>query len=184
MSSDKFRGPRPDGRGTVTGGVGAGVAAGDRSRDGLGHRHRSVRPAGVVRAPMVRSRWWFVRSGRRCHSPGLEFRRPGTAQSRSRWAYSYARTVFRAAGGFLAAWFYWITAGVSRAGMVVGWILYVEVFITSHNRVFSILIGFVGLWVPAAKRLGIKNMASVQVVTTALVVPLVLISTVGLFYVD
>ena len=101
--------------------------------------------------------------------------------------YSYARTVFGPLAGFLAAWFYWITAWVSRAGMVVGWILYVEVFInTSHNRVFSILIGFVGLWVPAAINIsGIKNMASVQVVTTALkLVPLVLISTVGLFYVD
>lgn len=101
--------------------------------------------------------------------------------------YSYARETFGALPGFLAAWFYWITAWVSRAGMVVGWIFYVEVFInTGHNRVFSILIGMVGLWVPALINMsGMKNMASVQVITTILkLVPLVIVSTVGFFYVD
>ena len=101
--------------------------------------------------------------------------------------FSYAYTTFGPLAGFLAAWFYWITAWVSRAGMVVGWIFYVEVFInTSHNKFVSILIGMVGLWVPAIINMGgMRSMASVQVVTTGLkLIPLVIISTVGMFAVD
>ena len=79
--------------------------------------------------------------------------------------YSYARSTFGALPGFLAAWFYWITAWVSRAGMVVGWIVYVEVFVnTDRNVIGSMVIGMVGLWLPAAINIsGLRNMASVQV---------------------
>ncbi|MEI2716896.1 MAG: amino acid permease [Candidatus Nanopelagicales bacterium] len=101
--------------------------------------------------------------------------------------YSYARSTFGALPGFLAAWFYWITAWVSRAGMVVGWIVYVEVFVnTDRNVIGSMVIGMVGLWLPAAINIsGLRNMASVQVLTTVLkLIPLVIISTVGLFFID
>lgn len=101
--------------------------------------------------------------------------------------YAYAREAFGPAAGFSAAWFYWITAWVSRSAMVVGWIIYVETFVnTGHNRIGSIIIGLVGLWLPALINMsGVKNMALVQVVTTILkVIPLVVISIVGLFFID
>lgn len=101
--------------------------------------------------------------------------------------YAYSRAAFGNAVGFFNAWSYWITAWAGNAAIVVAWIVYVEVFInTGHNKVVSIVIGFVGLWLPAAVNLsGVKNMASVQIVTTIIkFIPLVIISTVGLFFID
>ncbi|MCU0292645.1 MAG: amino acid permease [Thermoanaerobaculaceae bacterium] len=101
--------------------------------------------------------------------------------------YAYALAAFGPFAGFSAAWFYWITAWVSRAGMVVGWITYVQVFVNRDgDRGLSIAIGLLGLWVPALINLsGIRNIAAVQVVTTFLkFIPLVAISTIGLFFVD
>ena len=101
--------------------------------------------------------------------------------------YAYALAAFGPFSGFSAAWFYWITAWVSRAGMIVGWITYVQAFVNQGgNRWLSILIGLIGLWVPAWINLsGIKNMVFVQVTTTFLkFIPLVAISTVGLFFID
>ncbi|MDQ1248972.1 MAG: basic amino acid/polyamine antiporter, family [Actinomycetota bacterium] len=101
--------------------------------------------------------------------------------------YAYSRAAFGNVVGFFNAWSYWITAWAGNAAIVVAWIVYVEVFInTGHNKVFSIVIGFVGLWLPAAVNLsGVKNMASVQIVTTIIkFIPLVIISTVGLFFID
>ena len=65
--------------------------------------------------------------------------------------------------------------------------LYVEHFINKgHNRVFSVLLVLVGLWIPAAINLsGVKNMGSVQVITTIIkFVALAFMSTVGLFYIE
>lgn len=101
--------------------------------------------------------------------------------------YAYSRAAFGNAVGFFNAWSYWITAWAGNAAIVVAWVVYVEVFINAgHNAVFSILIGAVGLWIPAAINLsGVKNMASVQIVTTIIkFIPLVIISTVGLFFID
>lgn len=101
--------------------------------------------------------------------------------------YAYSRAAFGNVVGFFNAWSYWITAWAGNSAIVVAWIVYVEVFInTGHNKVISIVIGFVGLWVPAAVNLsGVKNMASVQIVTTIIkFIPLVIISTVGLFFID
>ena len=64
--------------------------------------------------------------------------------------------------------------------------LYVEVFInTGHNRFLSVLLVLVGLWIPAAINLsGVKNIGSVQVVTTVVkFAALVFMSTVGLFFI-
>lgn len=101
--------------------------------------------------------------------------------------YAYSRAAFGNVVGFFNAWSYWITAWAGNAAIVVAWVVYVEVFVnTAHDKAISILIGFVGLWVPAVINLsGVKNMASVQIVTTIIkFIPLVIISTVGLFYID
>jgi len=101
--------------------------------------------------------------------------------------YAYARVAFGNKVGFLNAWSYWITAWAGNAAIAVGWVLYVEQFINKgHNRAGSILLVLVGLWLPAMINLsGVKNMGSVQVVTTILkFAALAFMSTVGLFYIE
>jgi APA family basic amino acid/polyamine antiporter len=100
--------------------------------------------------------------------------------------YAYARVAFGNRWGFANAWSYWITAWAGNAAIAVGWVLYVEVFLnTGHLRLWSVLLVLVGLWVPAAINLsGVKNMGSVQVVTSVLkFAALAFMSTVGLFYI-
>ncbi|HEY5155933.1 MAG TPA: amino acid permease [Acidimicrobiales bacterium] len=101
--------------------------------------------------------------------------------------YAYARVAFGNGLGFANAWSYWITAWAGNAAIAVGWVLYVEVFVnTGHNKVASVLLVLVGLWIPAFINLsGVKNMGSVQVVTTVLkFAALAFMSIVGLFFID
>src|SRR6201994_2077134 len=73
--------------------------------------------------------------------------------------YAYARVAFGNRTGFLNAWSYWITAWAGNAAIAVGWVLYVEEFVnTGHNRLGSVLLVLVGLWIPAFVNLsGVKN---------------------------
>src|SRR5689334_4708953 len=73
--------------------------------------------------------------------------------------YAYARVAFGNPLGFANAWSYWITAWAGNAAIAVGWVLYVEEFVNEdHNRLGSVLLVLVGLWVPAAINLsGVKN---------------------------
>jgi basic amino acid/polyamine antiporter, APA family len=100
--------------------------------------------------------------------------------------YAYARVAFGNRLGFANAWSYWITAWAGNAAIAVGWVLYVEHFINKdHNKLISVLLVLIGLWIPAAINLsGVKNMGSVQVITTIVkFVALAFVSTVGLFYI-
>src|SRR3954452_7424972 len=100
--------------------------------------------------------------------------------------YAYARVAFGNRIGFANAWSYWITAWAGNAAIAVGWVLYVEVFVnTGHDKLWSILLVLVGLWVPAWINLsGVKNVGAVQVATTVLkFAALAFMSTVGLFYI-
>ena len=101
--------------------------------------------------------------------------------------YAYARVAFGNQLGFANAWSYWITAWAGNAAIAVGWVLYVEHFVNKdHNRLISVLLVLVGLWIPAAVNLsGVKNMGSVQVITTVIkFVALAFVSIVGLFYIS
>src|SRR5215831_14263506 len=101
--------------------------------------------------------------------------------------YAYARAAFGNRLGFANAWSYWITAWAGNAAIAVGWVLYVEHFInTGHNKLFSVLLVLVGLWLPAAVNLsGVKNIGAVQVVTTVVkFLVLAFMSTVGLFFIS
>src|SRR3954470_11267084 len=96
--------------------------------------------------------------------------------------YAYARTAYGNALGFANAWSYWITAWAGNAAIAVGWVLYVEEFVNKgHSKLGSVLLVLVGLWIPAVINLsGVKNMGSVQVVTTVLkFIALAFMSTVG-----
>jgi basic amino acid/polyamine antiporter, APA family len=100
--------------------------------------------------------------------------------------YAYSRAAFGNVVGFFNAWSYWITAWAGNAGIAVGWVLYVEVFINKgQNKLITILLVLVGLWIPAVINLsGVKNMGSVQMVTTILkFAALLFVSVVGLFYI-
>ncbi len=100
--------------------------------------------------------------------------------------YAYARVGFGNSVGFANAWSYWITAWAGNAAIAVGWVLYVEVFVNKgQNRLFSVLLVMVGLWVPALINLsGVQNMGSVQVVTTVVkFIAVAFMATVGLFFV-
>jgi basic amino acid/polyamine antiporter, APA family len=101
--------------------------------------------------------------------------------------YAYARAAFGNLAGFSNAWLYWITAWSGNAAIVVGWVLYVEEFVnTDQNKLFSIVLALIGLWLPAAINLvGVKAMGTVQLWTSVLkFIPLVFMSTVGLFYIQ
>jgi APA family basic amino acid/polyamine antiporter len=99
--------------------------------------------------------------------------------------YVYARDAFGEFAGFLTAWSYWITAWAGNAAIVVAWVGYVEVFWNKdHSVAGSVVIALVGLWLPAVVNLaGLRSIAAFQVVTTILkFVPLLLIATIGLFF--
>jgi APA family basic amino acid/polyamine antiporter len=101
--------------------------------------------------------------------------------------YAYSRVAYGNPLGFANAWSYWITAWAGNAAIAVGWVLYVEVFVNKgHNRLGSIVLVLIGLWLPAIVNLtGVKNMGAVQVVTTILkFIALAFMSTVGLFYIS
>ncbi|MDR2988006.1 MAG: amino acid permease [Nocardiopsaceae bacterium] len=100
--------------------------------------------------------------------------------------YAYSRAAFGNVVGFFNAWSYWITAWAGNAGIAVGWVLYVEVFINKgQNKLITILLVLVGLWLPAIINIsGVKNMGQVQMVTTVLkFAALLFVSIVGLFYI-
>jgi APA family basic amino acid/polyamine antiporter len=100
--------------------------------------------------------------------------------------YAFSRVAFGNRTGFANAWSYWITAWAGNAAIATGWVLYVEVFINKgHLRLWSVLLVLIGLWVPAFINLsGVKNMGSVQVITSVLkFAALAFMSTVGLFYI-
>ena len=100
--------------------------------------------------------------------------------------YAYARVAFGNRVGFFNAWSYWISSWAGNAAIAVGWVLYVQEFINKGgNKLFTVLLVLVGLWVPALINLsGVKNMGSVQVVTTVLkFAALAFMSTVGLFFI-
>ena len=100
--------------------------------------------------------------------------------------YAYARSAFGNTVGFANAWSYWITAWAGNAAIAVGWVFYVETFVNVDGATgWSIVIALVGLWVPAAiNLLGLRSMGAFQVVTTVLkFLPLLLMATVGLFFV-
>jgi len=101
--------------------------------------------------------------------------------------YAYARVAFGNGLGFANAWSYWITAWAGNAAIAVGWVLYVEHFINKgQNKLVTVLLVLVGLWLPAVVNLsGVKNMGSVQVITTVIkFVAVAFIAIVGLFYIS
>src|SRR6516225_9776251 len=101
--------------------------------------------------------------------------------------YAYARVAFGNGLGFANAWSYWITAWAGNAAIAVGWVLYVEHFINKgQNKLVTVLLVLIGLWLPAAVNLsGVKNIGSVQVITTVIkFVAVAFVAIFGLFFIS
>ncbi|WSQ12615.1 amino acid permease [Streptomyces sp. NBC_01231] len=101
--------------------------------------------------------------------------------------YVYPRDAFGPFAGFLSAWSYWTMCWVSIAALAVAVVGYVDVLIPLHgNHTLEALVALAALWLPAAANFaGTRWVGTVQVVSTILkFVPLLLVATVGLFFVD
>lgn len=100
--------------------------------------------------------------------------------------YAYAREGFGDMAGFWNAFSYWCSAWPGNAGVAISWVFYVQALfgLDPDNRMQSILIGLVGLWIPVIVNLGgAKSLGRFQLVTTVLkFLPLVFLATVGLFF--
>ncbi|WP_329520447.1 APC family permease [Spirillospora sp. NBC_01491] len=98
--------------------------------------------------------------------------------------YAYARQAFGEFVGFWTAWSFWLTAWGGNAGIAVAWVGYVNYFLGWDGTLGKIVIGLVGVWIPALINLtGVKNIGLFQLVTTVLkFVPLIFIAIVGLFF--
>lgn len=101
--------------------------------------------------------------------------------------YVYPRDAFGEFAGFLSAWSYWTMCWVSIAALAVAVVGYVDVLIPLHgNHTLQALVAMAALWLPAvANFAGTRWVGAVQVVSTILkFVPLLLLATIGLFFVD
>lgn len=101
--------------------------------------------------------------------------------------YAYARAAFGDAVGFFNGWLYWLTTWGGNAAIATGWVLYVERFVNRDHHVgATIALTLAGLWLAIGLNLpGVRSLGRVQLWTSVLkFVPLLVISTVGLFFVD
>ncbi|USQ84135.1 amino acid permease [Streptomyces phaeoluteigriseus] len=101
--------------------------------------------------------------------------------------YVYPRDAFGPFAGFLSAWSYWTMCWVSIAALAVAVVGYVDVLIPLHgDHALEAVVALTALWLPtAANFAGTRWVGGVQIVSTVLkFVPLLVVATVGLFFVD
>ncbi|WP_105968850.1 amino acid permease [Streptomyces geranii] len=101
--------------------------------------------------------------------------------------YVYPRDAFGPFAGFLSAWSYWTMTWVSIAALAVAAVGYVDVLIPlDDSHALGALVAILALWLPAAANFaGTRWVGGVQIVSTILkFVPLLVVATVGLFFVD
>jgi basic amino acid/polyamine antiporter, APA family len=102
--------------------------------------------------------------------------------------YAYTRSGLGDFAGYLVAWGYWISIWCTNAAITVTFVSYLTVFfpILAKNSVLAVGTGLAAVWFLSwVNTRGVKAAGRVQVVTTVLkLVPLLLVSIVGLFYID
>ena len=102
--------------------------------------------------------------------------------------YVYAREGFGEFAGFLVAWGYWISICATNAAIAIAMLGYLKIFfpilVTSNG--LSILVGLSAIWfLTWVNTRGIRMAGNFQIVTTILkIIPLILISVIGVFYID
>lgn len=102
--------------------------------------------------------------------------------------YAYTRDGLGDFAAFLVAWGYWISVLATNAAIAVAFVSYLGAFIPAlaSSATLSMGTGLAVIWLLTwVNTLGIREAGIVQVVTTVLkIVPLVLISVGGLFYLN
>lgn len=102
--------------------------------------------------------------------------------------YAFARAGFGDFAAFLVAWGYWISILVTNAAIAVAFVGYLAFFwpVLGESPVAGAACAVATLWgVSVVNSVGVHAGGLVQVVTTVLkIVPLVLIGTVGLFFME
>ncbi|CAM5399530.1 Putrescine transporter PotE [Streptomyces glaucescens] len=115
----------------------------------------------------------------------LVFGRLAHRDPRTGGPYVYAREAFGDFAGFLAAWAYWITTGVSNAALAVAAVGYLDVLIPVNDHAWTAcLAALVIQWLPALSNFaGSRYVGAVQFVSTVLkFAPLLLVAVGGLFF--
>lgn len=102
--------------------------------------------------------------------------------------YAYTRSGMGNFAAFLVAWGYWISCWCTNAAIAVAFVSYLSSFFPalSHNPFLSVATGLSAIWfLTWINTKGIRQAGNVQVITTVLkLVPLLLISIGGLFYLN
>ncbi len=115
---------------------------------------------------------------------GLLFSKLSSIIPRAGGPYAYPDEVFGGFAGYTSAFSYWMTTAIGNAGIVVSWVLYVDVLFgwNSENKIRDFGIALFGLWLPVAINfIGLNRVRQFQIVTVVIkVMPLVFIGTVGL----
>ena len=102
--------------------------------------------------------------------------------------YAYTRSGLGDFAAFLVAWGYWISIWCTNAAIAVTFVSYSTVFfpILATNSLLAVGTGLGAVWLLTwVNTLGVKEAGRVQIITTVLkLTPLLLVSIVGLFYMD
>ncbi|MBS1543787.1 MAG: amino acid permease [Bacteroidetes bacterium] len=102
--------------------------------------------------------------------------------------YAYTHEGLGEFAGFIVAWGYWISIWCTNAAIAVTFVSYLTVFIPvlATNSLLSVCTGLGAVWLLTwVNSMGVKETGMVQLITTILkLTPLILISVVGLFYMD
>jgi APA family basic amino acid/polyamine antiporter len=102
--------------------------------------------------------------------------------------YTYSQSGLGDFAGFLVAWGYWISIWCSNAAITVAMVGYLGVFfpVLDQEPIMSVMTGITIIWLLTwVNTRGVKEASYVQLVTTILkVIPLLLISIVGLLFMN
>jgi APA family basic amino acid/polyamine antiporter len=102
--------------------------------------------------------------------------------------YAYTRIGLGDFAAFLVAWGYWISIWCTNAAIAVAFVSYSTVFVPAlaTNSVLAVMTGLGAVWILSwINTRGVKEAGAVQLITTILkILPLMLVSVVGLFYME
>ena len=118
----------------------------------------------------------------------LVFARLSRLVPRAGGPYAFSRAGFGDFAGFLVGWGYWVSIWVANAALAVAFTSYLSWFwpALATDRALASGVGIGAIWLLTWVNVrGVRTAGAVQVVTTVLkLLPLVLIGTLGLLYLD
>lgn len=130
--------------------------------------------------------WLVTAAGALCLA--AVFARLGRIMPAEGGPYAYTRATLGDFPAFLVAWGYWISVWVGNAGIATAFVAYLTPLFPAleASPVYTAGGAIAAVWVLTAVNVwGLREAAILQFVTTVLkVLPLVLVATVGLFYID